>query len=202
MTNATRLAVLGIFALLGAGAACGGGGGETIDADLDIDMAPPAGCTAAASYGAATPSDQDATHDAVGDIYLYSAGLNADTDLLRIQLNNGVGVFDAGAGGVRTGFFPIAGAEAQYATCGLCILIFADTSAASLPNLDSPYNNYLAVSGDVQIDSVSPNLTGTLTNVQLQHVTIDRDLDFQSTVVGDCTATIDSLSFDVAVQEI
>jgi hypothetical protein len=196
MTNATRLAVLGILG------ACGGGGGETIDADLDIDMAPPAGCTATASYGAATASDQDATHDATGEIWLYSAGLNADVDLLRLQLNDGLGVFAAGAGGVRTGTFAIAGDEAQYATCGLCVLIFADTSATSLPNLDSPYNNYLAVSGDVRIDTVAPNLSGAISNVQLQHVTIDRDLDFQSTVVGDCAATIDSLSFDVAVQEI
>jgi hypothetical protein len=201
MTKVIRLAVFGI-GMLAAAAACGGGGGETIDADLDIDMAPPPGCTAAASYGTPALADQDATHDDVDRVYLLSGGLNADTDLLRIQLNDGVGVFDAGAGGVRTGFFPIAGAEAQYATCGLCLLIFADTSATSLPNLDSPYNNYLAVAGDVQIDSVSPNLTGTLTDVQLQHVTIDRDLDFQSTVVGDCTATIDSLAFDVPVTEI
>jgi hypothetical protein len=199
MTNATRVAVLGI---LGAAAACGGGGGETIDADLDIDMAPPAGCTAAASYGAATASAGTATHDGAAGIWLYSAGLNADTDLLRIQLNEGLGVFDPGSGGVRAGSFAIAGDEAQYATCGLCVLIFADTSAASLPNLDSPYHNYLAVSGTVQIDAVSPTLTGAITNLTLEHVTIDRDLDFQSTVVGDCTATIDSLAFDVVVQEI
>src|SRR5688572_10464292 len=48
-------------------------------------------------------------------------------DSLFFRLVNGKGVF---AGGVVNGTFTIAGVEAQYANCGLCLTIIADVTTA------------------------------------------------------------------------
>jgi hypothetical protein len=101
---------------------------------------------------------------------------------------------------VTTGTFSIAGDDTNYATCGVCGLIIADLPASGNIELTDPQRIYLAQSGTITITSLSPNLTGTIDNLSLSHVTVD-GTTAESTVVGDCTSTIGSLSFDAPVTQ-
>jgi hypothetical protein len=188
-------------------AACGGGGGDdmaddgddgmTADAAPQPDMRVQATCTAAQTYGTVTPTASEAIHDATNDVYFSTSGLNMDADVLQMQFYSGFGVF---MNGVMPGTYQITGAEAQYSSCGVCGLLFADVTMAAPPSLADANRVYFATAGTVNITSVTPNLTGTVTGLQFQHVTID-PMTFTSTVVGDCTSSIDSLAFDATVME-
>jgi hypothetical protein len=219
-----------VFGLSLAAAACGGGGGEpdsrpASDARQQADAPPPVPdapppvpdapppipdapppppdatvCLATADYGAATGTGDNATHDQAADFYNMATALNADAepDLFALQLYAGFGPFIGG--GVTTGTFAIAGDDTNYATCGVCGLIIADLPASGMIELTDPQRIYLAQSGTVTITSLSPNLTGTIDNLVLAHVTID-PATAESTVVPDCTSTIGSLSFDAPVTQ-
>lgn len=159
------------------------------------------GCQATATYGAATAAQQfseaafaECTTTNPEDI-VYEGSLNADPspDLFALQLYKGYGVFSSGE--IRTGTYNLTGDETQFADCGVCALIFADIDTTN----GMIGSRYMATGGTVTITSVSPNLTGSVSNLTFTHVDID-DQTFISTPNADgCPSAITSLSFDVAV---
>jgi len=159
------------------------------------------GCQATATYGTATAGQQfseatfeECTTTNPTDI-IYEGALNADAspDLFALQLYKGYGAFASGE--IRTGTYNITGDETQFADCGVCALIFADIDTTN----GMIGSRYLATGGTVTITSVSPNLTGSVSNLTFTHVDIN-DQTFMSTPNADgCPSAITSLSFDVAV---
>jgi hypothetical protein len=89
-----------------------------------------------------------------------------------------------------TGSYPLAGAQLNNSSCALCLSIFAG----------APEEVYFATGGLVRLDSVSGRLTGALTDVHFEHVTLAADSPFASTPVRDgCVTRISSMPFDVAL---
>lgn len=165
-------------------------GSQAIDAGMPVDAAGNApGCTIPASLGTATPVSQSASRDAGPPAELkYAAPLNTDAkpDIFKLVLIDGRGAM---AGGIAAKTVQLGGVESKYATCGACVEIFSDVDSS---------NNFaaffIASSGTLTITSVSPRITGTLTDATLVH------LDDNDAVVDSCTTHVDSLAFDVPVQ--
>jgi hypothetical protein len=176
-----------------------------------------AAACAAAACSSASPSAPDATApaDATTDAppgcflptTLGTVSLGAGSEAFKSGFDGAVmmGVIDEGtklfvetmAGrGVYTehvvgpGTFKIAGAELQYAECGICLTL-----------LTGGHADWLATGGTIAITSVRPRFVATLTNVTYQHVMISDVSPFTSTPhPSGCTTAIDALSFDLAVQ--
>lgn len=179
----------------------------TADANVDATADADDGGNADADDGSADADDgsaegggADASTDAGGgpiggpmDFYQYTGDLNADPDVLDVEIYAGFGVF---TNGIKTGTFNLTGAELDYATCGLCVLVLTDTSGGSATD------TYMATGGTVTIDTISPTtISGSLSNVTFTHVTIDANT-FESTPVGDgCNSSISSLSISAAVTQ-
>ncbi len=195
----------GSLALLAA-AACGGddtNSNDTTDISADdgtdnsprIDAAidsPAANCSVVSAFGTPTLTNPIAVGDALPPVNYaeFQGDLNADVepDFVAVQLFAGLGGL---AGGLALGTYTISGDEAQYATCGICVLIYADGTT------DDPY---LATSGTVTIASVAGELTGTVANASFEHVTILQEAPFTSTAVGDgCASSITNLSFTAPI---
>ncbi len=185
--------------------------GTTIDAPTSGTIDAPAAmtCEADPSYSGEpmmeqAGSDVNATSMTV-DFENYFGALNADTapDLLDIELYAMTGVFTAA---ITPGTYTLSGDELNYATCGLCVLIYANaTFDSSTGDLTGADQYYLATGGSVTITSVADNtagtgtLTGTLNNITFDHVTID-STTFTSTPVGDsCESMITSMPFTAPV---
>jgi hypothetical protein len=158
------------------------------------------------------PTDAE-TDDVLFGLAQPGTGEGEFGDIIELQLYAGFGEFGpAGTGVVVEGTYQFTGVEAQFATCGLCGLIFADTAddgtGAPDNNLDDMNRNYLATGGTLALtdvpgfmDPLPHTLTATLTDVTFEHVTIDRAGGFQSTIVGDCTSTLTSLTMTGEITE-
>lgn len=193
--------VLLAFAL----AACGGdddGVTPTVDAPGSIDAAVDAPVTCSVSTrnfgdkGALTPSicvqdpGQDAA-DPMDDVIFMRAPLEAGSpfDEIEIQLWAGFGAL---TNGFANGTYPITGDETQFATCGVCV--FLNTNRVD----DQTYeDDYFATGGTVTLTSVQGNLTGTVSNLTFEHVTVAQG---ESTPVGDgCTTGVTAASFTAPI---
>jgi hypothetical protein len=193
-------AAAGVDAAVGVDAAAGVVAAAEPDAAAGVDAAagPDAAasvCLADASYGAATLSNQIAQSDAGTSQLLYGGFLNADAtpDAVQIELYAGFGAFTSAP--IQPGTYPLTGAELNYATCGVCVRLLTDISMGSASDA-----GYLATGGTLTITSVTPNITGTLSNLTFQHVNIAPSPSFMSTPHPDlCTSAITSAAFDVVV---
>ncbi len=160
------------------------------------DASQPSSCEVPRMFGALGDVDgtAEASVPAAGqpaDVIVFNGRLDMGPtgDVLSLQLYRGFGVF---SGGITTGTFAIAGQELDYATCGLCVLVYSDVVLPS----GMPGQVYLATGGEVILTSVEGRLTATLSGIRLEHVTIDATT-FESTPVGDgCETSIDSASID------
>ena len=152
-------------------------------------------CEAAANYGTAIATDQRAVasgalSSGMPAFVRFSGALNADAapDQIVIRLAKDYGVFP---GEIITGTFDLVGPELRLASCGVCVSIAADVTDGV------PASTYLATGGTVTITSVTPNLTGTLSNVTFEHVDIAGSM---STANPDgCLSALDTLSFNTFV---
>jgi hypothetical protein len=180
-------------------AACGGGSSSGDDDDTppadsnnNTSDGPTGACTAESSYTASAATSQGSLYacETMGcavteAVELYvDAALNADAtpDLLGLELFKGFGPFTKG---ITTGTFPITGDDANYGTCGACLLIRTNLDTGTGEIADS----YMATGGTITITALTPMVTGTLSNVTFTHVTID-EKSFESTPVGDCDVTL------------
>jgi hypothetical protein len=190
---------LGMLAL----AACGDDGGKgSVDARIIVGDtgggdSGPVVCAATADYGTiATPLNPIAFRDvAVNPENVFYAGtLNADAvyDDLTIDLYSMTSVF---TGQIVPLTVQLNGDEANFATCGACVSIQANVDPVSFES----EMQYFVVGGVLTLTSVSPNITGTITNAMFVHTTTDMDT-LETTPVGDgCAATVASFSFDTPV---
>jgi hypothetical protein len=153
--------------------------------------APP--CTSSIpDYGAIasfTSTNAARTTDGAGKqtiawIGALQAGPTADT--LDIQLIQGLGAF---AGGPPTaGAYSLTGAEAQLSTCGVCVVIEGGT----------PRAYYAAQRGTLVIEQLDTSFKASLSDVELDHVTVDPNTSV-STIVDSCKTTITSASWDTPI---
>lgn len=152
-------------------------------------------CLATADYGVASPISETAFLVSGPPVRLiWAAGLNADllADTIAVELYEGSGAFASTP--IAPGTYPLTGDELNYATCGTCIFLRADLDADT-----GTSQTYMATGGTVTITSVSPNLTGTLSDLTFEHVEVD-PTTYVSTPVGDgCVSALTSLSFDAPV---
>jgi len=152
-------------------------------------------CQARAGYGNAIATDQRAVasgalSSGTPTFVRFSGALNADAapDQIVIRLAKDYGVFP---GEIITGTFDLAGPELGLASCGVCVTIAADVTDGV------PASTYLATGGSVTITSVTPNLTGTLSNVTFEQVDVAGTV---STAHPDpCKSAIETLSFNTSV---
>ena len=163
--------------------------------DASID-APPPSCLIAAQLGTVAPMAPTVSEDADPPTFMeYDDSLNADTvpDGMSIQLFNGYGAFATAPIGPTT--IDLTGAETGFDTCGGCVMLYGDVDPSA-----GPTTTYMPTSGTLTITSVEGNFTGTLTNATLVHVDIDSSTLATTPNPDGCATTVDSLSFDIAIQ--
>ena len=103
-------------------------------------------------------------------------------DDLFLKLVTGKGVF---AAGLKTGTFPITGAEATSDQCGLCTNIIADIVVNQ-----GPTKFYFADAGTIMLTATNP-IAGSAQNLHF----VEYDLGTGQAVQHGCTSTIASISF-------
>jgi len=164
------------------------GDGQADCADSDCASDPScatASCSASSSYGAATLGNQTIADDTLPDHLAATGDLNGDPDQLVIELFNGYGVM---TGGIAPGTYTLAGADLDYATCGLCVYVVGDGQ-----------DMYLATGGTVEITSIEPSLQVSFSNLTFQHVDVDQDTSETTPSADGCTSSLTSGGFDVVV---
>ena len=103
-------------------------------------------------------------------------------DDLFVHLIAGQGVFSGGA--LKTGTFPLTGADTNLATCGLCTTIIADIVAGQ-----GPTKFYFTDSGTVTLTSTNP-IAGSAQNLHFVEVSSSG-----APVSGGCVTTVASITF-------
>lgn len=180
------------------------------DDDDDIDAPVTQDCLADSSYTYTQGSNAFASSQGVGSARFMGAGdvLNADAlfDALDLEFYGGVGTFGSG---ITAQNITLTGDELDYATCAMCVLVYADFDQNAGSGVDPVSQYYMATGGQVNITSTGTegsaattgNLTLTATNLAFEHVTIDSST-FESTAVGDgCTTGLANVSFDLAIED-
>lgn len=141
-------------------AACGGGSEDVPDAAMpDADNS--AQCLVPGNYGDLGAKTGTTAMGASTLTITLDAGPPRDSFFLKLV--SGKGVF---SGGLATGTFSIAGVDASFSDCGLCVNVIADIVTGS-----GPTKFYFATSGSVTLTATAPP-AGTLTNVHLVEVNI------------------------------
>jgi hypothetical protein len=126
---------------------------------------------------------------------LRGNGANGDKpDLVEIELWDGLGAFEGGV--AANGTYEITGDETQVVTCGICLYIYSDATVVDGEVVDSE-KDYIATGGSITVDSVTGNLTGSLTDVTFTE--IDWTSENGSPLEDGCTTSIPSATFDVAI---
>ena len=173
----------------GGGGSDSGSGSGSADCFVDPSHTPSFGSdTQAASTNGSGASGADAHAES------WQGLLNTDAapDIVQLELYAGFGLF-AGKD-IAPGTYPLTGDELNYASCGVCVRIFADATEQALGA------QYFATGGSVTLSSTTGNLVGTLDNVTFTKVTIADD--FTSTPVGDgCETVITAASMDTPLVE-
>ncbi len=174
-----------------AGSTAGAGGGASGTAGAGGN----ATCLTAANHGSlGSKTAPNASLD-TATLLTWALPLEAATpgDTVDVQLFADLGVFEA-QGGFVTGTFQLAGDELNYSTCGLCVLIYENVAA------NGDYRGaYMATSGTVTLTSVTGTLTGTLSNIKFQHVTVDSSTFISTPHADGCRSAVDSLAFNVSI---
>lgn len=160
-------------------AACSDGSSTS---DAQPDAYDTARCLIAGHYGALGALTGTAgTMGGTTATITLDAGPPRDTFFLKLVAGKG-----AFSGGIAPGSYAIAGADAQYLDCGLCVHIIADIVTGS-----GPSKFYFATSGTVTMTSTSPPIAGSAETLRFVEV----DIGSGQPVAGGCAATIDSIMF-------
>ena len=166
--------VLTLFAV----AACSSDPAVTPDAD------PIASCLVPGAYGA-LGTKTGSTNPGGPNTATIVVNPGPPRDSLFVKLVAGKGVF---AAGLATGTFAIAGADATFNDCGLCVNLIADIDPHR-----GPTKFFAADAGSVTLTATSPP-AGTATDVHLVEV----NLATGQPVTGGCASTISSVQFSAS----
>jgi hypothetical protein len=159
-------------------AACDGGGSATPDAAYDT-----ARCLIRGHYGALGAVTGTDALNMGSTTVTVTIDPGPPRDTFFVKLTPGRGVFSAG---LAPGTYPIAGVDAGYATCGLCVHIIADINPGS-----GPSKFYFADAGMVTItstDTAGP-VNGSAQGLHLAEV----DISTGGEITDGCEATIASV---------
>jgi hypothetical protein len=137
------------------------------------------------------------------DRIVYQVPMNNERefDVLGLELFRGYTAFPTQ---ITTGTFTLTAADASYATCGICVRIYADVSRDTFRARYA----YMADSGTVTLTSVAGRVSGTMSNVHFRQVLIDEvDPDgngpglptFATEDSAPCFTTLGTLTFDTAL---
>ena len=174
------------------------GGSDPIDAKT-VDTAA-ANCTvSSAAFG---------ERGALAGVSFYAAGMTAGVgdirvempleaaqpnDTLLIQFFTGFAPFGTPQAptAIVPGTYQISGAQLNYATCSVCVLIGTNVTG------QGSEDDYMATGGTVTVTQVDSRVGGTLalsvSNLTFEHVTVNMQPPFDSTPVGDgCNSAVTS----------
>lgn len=170
-----------------------GGGGEAVDAG-GADGAAVGDCPASLDYGAVTLSAQSATGEGAANA---RANLDAIGDIDGVGQKDQLNVLmysETGAFGeiLPTGTFELTGIETDFATCGLCVMLYAGVGVT----IDDVY---MPVGGTITITRYDPTFQAQLSGVTMRHVDIDPTTFATAPHADGCTSEIESATFDVAI---
>jgi hypothetical protein len=174
--------------------------GDPGDGDPPDDPTGPAPqneCLLSPDYGAlGTLPQQRATlraqQNAPGAVYRLTAQLDAATnDVLVVELWDGYGPFAGGA--VAPGTYTLGAADADYDTCGVCILLAADVT----PGTTQAVRTLIATGGTITLTSTSTTLAGSLSGVALTELDPGSGAPLPGAT---CTSVIDAASFGADLQ--
>lgn len=169
-----------IWLALLAVAACSDSSSTSVDAASALDSGyDTARCLIEGTYGDVGALGGSASMG--GITATLDAGPPRDT--FFIKLVEGKGVF---AGGVAPGTYTIAGADASYLDCGLCVHIIADIVTGQ-----GPSKFYFADSGTVTLTQTAGSIVGSAGSLHLRAV----DINSGSFMSDGCDATISAVTF-------
>lgn len=140
-------------------------------------------CLIMGNYGAlgSLTGTRGTTATATTATMTLDPGPPRDTFFVKLEPNRGV--FGSG---VAPGTYTIAGADAGFSTCGLCVHIIADIVSGV-----GPTKFYFADTGSVTLTSTTTPVSGSAQNVHLREV----DIASGQFVTNGCEAMIDSVTF-------
>src|SRR5689334_3009562 len=124
-----------------------------------------------------------------GHWYKIAATLPGTTNIVQVELWDSTGAF--GTGAVHTGQFTIGGADADPATCGVCVRGLGDKGGAD-------QKEYFATGGSVNVMAVGGNgmpMTVALSNISL----VEIDSAAHEPVSGGCSANVAGAKLDGTV---
>jgi hypothetical protein len=187
------------LALISLTAACSSGGGDDgpslVDGGGDSPDSAGGTCFADTAYSAGLGNQgaQSSGGTAAAPNGITAQGtLNAAEpfDIFQLELIKGFGVYTTN---ITVGQHTLSGDELNYATCGLCPRLFTDCTTTECAD-----QQFYATGGTINVTSITPNLTYTVSNLTFVEVTVD-PTTFESTPVpGGCSTSIASGSFDAA----
>jgi len=157
-------------------AACSDDGGTP-------DAYPTAKCLIQGDYGDLGTKSGTTTQGPTTATIVLDPGPPRDSFFLKLTAGQG-----AFAGGLANGTYSIAGADATFTGCGLCVNIIADIVTGG-----GPSKFYFADSGSVTLTATQPP-AGSITNVHLVEINIGTG----APVPDACEATISSLLFSAS----
>lgn len=164
-----------------------GGDTDVVVEDTDIgDTDVPGDCAVDADLGALALNDGAMI---IGDDwYTFYQAINDDLlpDFFQIEVYGGTSQFP---GLPEPGTYDLSGDNAQYSTCGVCVLLLADSDGDGIPS-----ETYLATSGTVTLTQTGPGLVGVYTDLVFEQVEIDSET-YISTPVGECATTSSAGAF-------
>jgi hypothetical protein len=186
------------FALATLLGACADDDTSAITGDAGIGPDGDGVCAVPESYGDVGTISRDLSvgvrlNDSQGEAksITYIAALNDDQDQVVVQLYRGFSVFTSRA--IGPGTYEIEGDELNYASCGVCVRMFADRVLGGT----RPLQDMMATRGTLVVSEVGGAFKATLMNAEFEHVNID-EMSYESRPVGDgCETAITRLSADV-----
>ena len=188
-------------------AACGGGNDLGVDAPPGGD-ANEEGCLLAENLGVIGPAPGIAPGGLSWgnefDPYLVegkgpfneNGGLGNLPDWFVVRLFDQTAPFPTD---LTPGTFQLEGPELNYETCGTCVLLVGNHTG---DRNEEVTNAYMATSGTLQIDSVIPTLSVTLTNATFQHVFFTVPDRTHIPNESGCTTSVTELSFTADVSNL
>lgn len=163
-----------------------------VDAAPAIDT-PARACTVVTDLGQlgardGTPMASGTAGSRILSVSMTVASDAATRDVVFVQLKGGKGAF-AGRD-PAPGTYPVAGAELDYNTCGVCVTVIGDIVAGQ-----GPTQFYFQRAGTVTITQAGPNLAGSVAGLQL----LELDLATEELIRDGCETSVAGLSFDEAL---
>lgn len=165
-------------------AACSDSSSQSADAPPLADAYDTARCLIKGNFGMVGALTGTAGNAMGSPTLTVTLDAGPPRDAFFVKLVTGKGVF---SGGIAPGSYNIAGVDAGYNTCGLCVHIIADIVSGS-----GPSKFYFADTGMVTLTSTNP-IAGSAANLSLSEV----DINSGQKVAGGCQGQIESISFSM-----